>query len=245
MIMSHNNQSYNIELITFGWIRENIEYIIKNVPVAIKKLTVNFARKSIKSNILSIKDDLDVITLISNELINKKIIKYKLIFRASENEYKAQKFHEAFNKFKSVSKFDGNIIIIQTTDNDIFGGYTSKHWNEKSTFGGYAQQDQGYVKDKYAFLFLIKSIDSNLKYKCPIVFKLRPGHEDYAISVWFGCGPIFGKGWDIWIHDQCNYTSPLGNSVNSSNLQTYCNDQYKLPNTFRVKELESFEVIMD
>ena len=77
---------------------------------------------------------------------NSKIIKFKLLFRATKDGDDNDKFHKKCdNKGKT-------ILIIKTKDNYIFGGFTSDNWNECD----------GHKKTENTFIF---SLNKNKIYK--------------------------------------------------------------------------------
>ena len=56
------------------------------------------------------------------EKTNKKLVKLKLIFKMSENGSKSQDFH------KYCDNKGPTVIIVKTTKNKIFGGFTPLNW---------------------------------------------------------------------------------------------------------------------
>ena len=67
----------------------------------------------------------------------KKELKFKLLYRASEDGYSPQSFHTKVDKYKNT------LIIIKDVNNFIFGGFTRKTWDG----------DKVYKKDKRAIVF--------------------------------------------------------------------------------------------
>ena len=75
-----------------------------------------------------IKDDMKNIELIINwikETINKEKIKFKLIFKMSENGTKSEDFH------KTCDNQGPTLTLVKTTKNKIFGGFTPLNWLRK------------------------------------------------------------------------------------------------------------------
>ena len=88
--------------------------------------------KIINDEILSassiIKDDFNSIGLINKwieETINKKEIKYKLIFKMSENGSKSDDFHNYCDNQGQT------LTLIKTTKNKIIGGFTPLNWKNQ------------------------------------------------------------------------------------------------------------------
>ncbi len=63
-----------------------------NVPVALKYIILSFANRIIKSNILTIKEELDFMSLLFNKM--PKIRSLNLLYRGSEHKFSSSKFHE-------------------------------------------------------------------------------------------------------------------------------------------------------
>lgn len=125
--------------------------------------------------------------------------KWKLIYRASSNGFKAKDFHA---RCDGASK---TLTIIKTTQCFVFGGYTEAAWSQKGT----------YETDQNSFIFSLIN-----KEKKPAV--LYCSESQYAISGNSSFGPTFGGGLDIYIADKSNI-----NLSNYSNLGfTYKHPQY-------------------
>lgn len=98
--------------------------------------------------------------------------RWRLLYRSSENGFSADSFH---------SKVDGEhntLIIIKSSNMNIFGGFTKQDWSHV---------DEGYKTDPDAFIFSLINEDNN-----PIVMKCT--EPQYAILSRNGYGPVFGNG---------------------------------------------------
>ena len=155
--------------------------------MALKYLTIQFSNRIIGCKVLTIKQDLDFVKLLSSKL--PLIRRFNFLFRASDHQYSGNKFHEYCDDKP------GTISIINSNFGNIFGGYTSTSW-KASKFGGYKT-------DKNAFLFLIKSEDKSIQNKCPLLLEMKKDNENVAIYCEKNHGPIFGYH-DIVIRDKCN-----------------------------------------
>ena len=163
----------DLELVIFNFIKNQYEKKSKqNVPMALKYLTIQFSKKIIGCNLLTIKEGLHFFNLLLTKL--PSILLFKFLFRASDHEYSAKKFHE------HCDGKPGTITIIKSNWGHVFGGYTSKSW--KSSPNGEN------VKDENAFLFLIKSDKQSLQIKCPLLLELRKDQVDCAIHCSRNCG---------------------------------------------------------
>ena len=67
----------------------------------------------------------------------KKELKYKLLYRASEDGYSPKIFHDKVDNFKN------NLILIKDANNFIYGGFTRKTWDGNKL----------YKNDKNAIVF--------------------------------------------------------------------------------------------
>lgn len=126
--------------------------------------------------------------------------KWKLLYRASEDDFLASSFH---------SKCDGQgntLTIYKSTNGHVFGGYAQVEWDSTS----------GYKADKNALLFSLVNDK-----KTPIVMKVNDAKETMAIRCSSVLGPSFGED-DLWISDKSNRyenTSKLGSTFKHPNLQ--------------------------
>ena len=229
----------DVELVLFHFIRNHYEAKYNNfVPMALKYLTLKFSNRIIGYKSLTIKQDMEFFNLLSTKL--SQIRRFNLLFRASEHEYSASKFHEyCDNK-------PGTITIIKNNHGHIFGGYTSKSWTSQN-------RD---IKDENAFLFLIRSDDKSIKHKCPLLFEVDKNRRKNNIKRAICCiakhGPVFGSGRDIFIRDQCDRSSlncskkrgyiypPEINSICGGNIASHTTNG---ENYFKVIDYEVFQII--
>ena len=190
--ISKQNINPNIEnaihLITSWFIRHHYDNILK-IPLDVIELMTYFANKIFDSCLLTIKEDLDLIQLLMNQSIN--INQSKLLYRASEHEYSACKFHELCDGQGAT------VTIIETNFGNIVGDYTPIPWSSEN--GGIKQ-------DYTSFLFLLrKGKSSCTKVECPKVWNFvnRPWGND-EVRHYETEGPCFGGGYDLKIMDRCH-----------------------------------------
>jgi len=126
--------------------------------------------------------------------------KFNLIYRASEDGFKASDFHN-----KCDDKPNTLTIIKVKGNSNIFGGFTSCTWNHTV----------GFKSDPSAFIFSLIN-----KYSNPIKINQKP--NNYAICANLSYGPTFGR-FDIYISDSSNLNnssySNLGRSYNFTQFQ--------------------------
>jgi hypothetical protein len=118
--------------------------------------------------------------------------KWDLIYRASQDGFEAVNFH---------SKCDNKpntLIIIKSTNGNVFGGYTEQTWNHTGSWKA----------DPNSFIFsLINKLNKPIKIKCS---------QGYGIYCQNGYGPTFGIGYDLCIANQSNTNLNSYSSLGSS-----------------------------
>ncbi|KAK8807273.1 hypothetical protein WA158_004032 [Blastocystis sp. Blastoise] len=124
--------------------------------------------------------------------------RWKLLFRASEHDYKASEFHKyCDNKGETVT-------IIKHIGHDdcinIFGGYTNQSWNSSNSWKPYSKE----------FLFTLSN-EHNIP---PTKYDYINSDRSCGICCHSSNGPYFIGG-DIHIYDQCH-----------SNTYSYCQGVY-------------------
>ena len=123
---------------------------------------------------------------------NKTLRHAKILYKASENEFCAKKFHE---------KCDGiadTLTVISTEFNKKIGGFTPLKW--KSTQGDEWSTDNS----RESFIF---SLTHNDKFTLQQPEKAIRNHQDR--------GPIFGGGYDLWVTDKSNSNNSVANICSS------------------------------
>ena len=118
-------------------------------------------------------------------LIGYDISQKTVLYRATQDGFSSSNFHSKCNgKAKTLT-------IIQTTNGNIFGGFTNAVWSSSA----------GYVTDTGAFIFsLINTENKPRKFS----IKINGGSAIYNSNSY---GPIFGGGHDILTADNSNINS--------------------------------------
>lgn len=111
--------------------------------------------------------------------------KWMLIYRGSRDGFSSRMFHSKCDGFTTT------LTLIQTTRNNIFGGFTTRDW---------AQKKEIYKRDPNAFLFSLKNENEK-----PI--RIHCSEPNYAVCSKSEFGPIFGGGNDICILNESNLHS--------------------------------------
>ena len=202
------NLKYNMEY-------NNCEYL--NSDKIIKyKAKLDKLKETIDSHIMKY-NGLNLIETGVKNRLNKKIKKSRLLFRASENSYKASNFH---------SKCDGNnntLTLVKTANGKRFGGFTDAKWD---------QNNSSYKSGSNGFIF---SLDNN-----EIYYNKNSSYNIYGAS---GYGPYFGSG-DFYISDNCrtnNSNENMGSSY-ENNGKKYPLTGYS---NFLVEDYEVFQLELE
>ena len=133
--------------------------------------------------------------------------KWNLIYRASRDGFEAAKFH---------SKCDNKpntLIVIKSTNGNIFGGYTEQSWS-----------GSGFKTDSNAFIFSLINLDNKTK-------KIK-WSRNQAIGCSTSHGPIFGAVYDLFISDKSN--------TNTSSLSNLCNSYIHSEYEYKSDKAKSF-----
>ena len=179
------------EMIVFYFIRKNFEVVEQRlVPSELKYIIQQFAMNLIESEIISMQQQSKFIDLLRNNIKDIDDKKFILLYRASQNEYSASKFHELCDNYTPT------LTIIKTNYGAICGGYTTKKWN---CIGS------KYRSDKNAFLF---RFDHKKGINSKIYNRLHAGNRGFnrkrAIYCKRDLGPTFGEGHDLTICNKSN-----------------------------------------
>ena len=173
-----------------------------------------------------IKNDIDNIKLIINwirQKTNKNIIKFELIFKMSENGYSSKDFH------KFCDNQGPTLLLIETKDNKIFGGFTPLNWK--------LPEDIERLTDSSDSTFLFSL--SPKKKKFDMINKL-----DYAIRNDKDFGPIFGN-FDLSLSVNMTRGGTFANNLCNffSNNYLELTGDSGVTTDFDVKEFEVYKVI--
>ena len=213
----------------YGYVRRNYNGICPNDII---KVIYSFYLLSMDSNILTDNEQISLLNLIYDKLTKTKEFKRvksidtELLYRASENEYRAKKFHELCNDKGAT------ITVAHKKEGDrVFGGFTTKSWIRES------DDDGEQTNDPNAFLFVIRP---NVK-----VFRLAEHYEKdgtFAICHFSNYGPVFGTGTDFWIADRCQSRSANGSTPSTYKFKRseFCGNH--IERHFSIKDYEVFSV---
>lgn len=166
----------------YGYVRENYDGVF---ITDIVEIIYEFYLIRIESNILSSNEESALMDLLHDALRkqqgneNMRLIETQLLYRASEQEYDADKFNLlCCDKGATIS-------IFHNEHNHVFGGYASKSWPNP-------RRAHNSISDDKAFLFMIRP---KIKF---VALKEEYKESDDIICGESGYGPIFGTGWDIY-----------------------------------------------
>jgi hypothetical protein len=136
--------------------------------------------------------------------------KWNLIYRASQDGFEAAKFHT------NCDNKPNTLIVIKSTNANVFGGYTEQTWNQTGANGHHKA-------DPNSFIFsLINKLNE------PIKIKWSRNNGIFCNTPY---GPTFGA-YDLYIVDKSNT-----NTTSFSNLgHSYSHPDYR----FETNEAKSF-----
>ena len=155
------------------------------------------------------------------EKVNKKIVKFELIFKMSENGSKSEDFH------KYCDDKGSTLILIKTNKNRIFGGFTPLSWK-------YIIGKKYYDESNQTFIFsldLMKKYDMIDKKKQAIYCDINLGPEFGGND--FSLGKDMKKG-ETYANEYCNFLSNKNLELTGGNKER---------ESFEVDELEVFRII--
>ena len=214
-----NKEKFNKE--TLNEFIEEVEYYELEGLLEIIKIYVN--RMEMDSVII---DDNDKVVKLKKLCDFESNTKWKLLYRASLDGFSAGNFHSKCDNKQNT------LTIIKTTENYVFGGYTSAAWN----------QQYSYNSDSSAFIFSLVN-----KENTPLKMDIKPNNHGEAMYSHSSYGPTFG-GHDFQISDSSNNNensfSNLGHSYKfdkfthgSNEAKNFLAGSYN----FQVAEIEVFQ----
>ena len=214
------NQFFNQENLKNGFNKENQKNIYNIIDDFLKDLDNNFTFKMPEFQINGIAKESNIIknikeeSIIGNKLSISKIIKYRLLYRATRDGDSAKIFHLKCDNFHNL------VVIIETIEGKRFGGYTSTKFKGANPM----------KIDNNAFLF---SLDLKK------VFDVTP--DNYAVDCNPKSGPSFSGG-SLFIPDNCfekfGKTCVVGGPYKFEKDYELNNGK----KNFIVKELEIFQI---
>jgi hypothetical protein len=151
--------------------------------------------------------------------------KWKLIYRGTKDSFSSQSFH------KNCDGIGETVTIVQSSNGNIFGGYTSSNWDQSTS----------YKFDSDSFIFSLKN-SQNLPMKLDKISGKESIYCDYNY------GPTFGSGHDFYIYDKSNvstsnysnlglsYKPPLNYGYGTTQAQQFLAGSY----SFKVNEIEVY-----
>ena len=190
----------------------------------------NISLNKIDSKIINKKEELEFLEnrLKNDEILRKKNIIYKLLYRASEDGSNIKTFHNKCDNIK------GTLTIIKTTKGMRFGGYTEQMWNGS---GNVSQRKDG---KGICFCF---SLD---------LFKIYNFNDKYTHSIecCYNLGPYFCGGDCTFFHIYNNNGLLFGSNCYTKKGNSFGNvdNDYEINNgqsNFSVVELEVFQILFD
>ena len=203
----------------------------KNIYIDSKILANNIVyQEKLKQWLQKPNDNLDI----------KNIKNISLLYRGSRDGFKSSVFHELCDQKGET------LVIIKSTDNYIFGGYTSINWDSTKWNGKIGKENNARRDGKgLEFVFTLK----NPHDIPPTKFNMKKNWLDHSICCDVNLGPIFGCN-DIRIENDCDVNS---NSFKYYDFTPgeYCFDDttgkkrmlFTGNSSYKVEEIEVFKII--
>ena len=222
-----NSQKNEIEKIK-NWKNEYDSELQDMLITKINKMSLN----KIDSKIINKKEELEFLEnrLKNSEILKKKNITYKLLYRATKDGNNMQIFH---NKCDNIM---GTLTIIKTTKGMRFGGYTEQIWNDDNKKGVRRKDGKNVCFCFSLDLFKIYNFDYNNK-------------NDHSIHGNYNYGPYFCCNNEVFIIKNnngflCGYTCY---TTGANSFGKFEND-YEISGgqkDFSVIEMEVFQILFD
>ncbi|KAJ5078479.1 pep-cterm sorting domain-containing protein [Anaeramoeba ignava] len=163
--------------------------------------------------------------------------KMKKGFSAKKDGFDCKKWHSICdNKGKT-------LIIIQTKDNFIFGGFTQIGFTTDKSKWSENWRDSGHIRDSNAFIFSLRNDKND---RNPEKFPIQKKKEEFAIFYVSNDGPRFGEFDDIWIDADLltggtffgnSYKLPKGIHYETEKANSYLAGSY---DDWEIEELETY-----
>ena len=223
---SLKEQKYEIDNIN-DWRDEYNAEIEEIQTTKINNMTLN----KIDSKIINKVEELEFLEyrLKNNEILKKRKIIYKLLYRATRDGNDMRTFH---NKCDNIM---GTLSIVKTTKGMRFGGYTEKQWNCSSN-------NSARRKDSKDICFCF-SFD---------LFKIYNFNDNYNHSIYCGYNecPYFSSNELIFFYVYRSNGSLIGYTYYKTKNNSFgkFDDDYEINNgksDFSVIELEVFQILFD
>ena len=165
----------------------------------------------------------------------------KLLYRGSRDGFKSQAFHD------NCDNQGPTLVIIESSDNYIFGGYSSIDW-QSTTWNGKCGKDNNARRagKGYEFVFTLK----NPHDIPPLKFNIKKNWLDHSICCDINLGPIFGCN-DIRIQNNCDQENNYFTYYDFTPGE-FCFDDttgkkrllFTGNSTYKVKEIEVFKIFI-
>ena len=198
---------------------DGIKKFLENIRIFGKINIIDNSNELNKSSILNDDKKKFIIDWIKAKT-NKNIIKFEKIFKMDENNTKGEDFH------KCCDNKGPTLILVNTTENNIFGGFTPLNWNNEGK-DIIDETDQ-------TFIFSL-----NLMKKYNIINKKKK-----AIKCFTNYGPAFGD-FDFGLHENLKegevYANSTCNFLSNENLELI--GKKGKQSYFTTKDVEVFKVI--
>eukprot|EP00483_Globobulimina_turgida_P008116 UN08132 len=120
----------------------------------------------------------------------KHIESMKMLYRGSEEEFDAFRFHE------NCDNGGPTLCVAQSSHTHVFGGFTKCSWKDESV-----SKSGQWKEDLSAFIYLLRSPKEDV---LPEKWNVVAEKKEKTIRCDNGYGPVFGYGYDLRICNECD-----------------------------------------
>ncbi len=143
-----------IQLLVSHYVRNQLESLKDNLHVALslKRLIESFTTHIIKSKILTLKEDVELMELLLNKSINiSYVTDIKLLYESKETKWNRENF------YRKCADQSATITIVKTLDGKLWATYSTTTYSDKSDHQPTYSDDLGYA-DSHLFLIEGESV---------------------------------------------------------------------------------------
>ena len=206
-------------ILSYYYENKQLKEKVKNLEEKLEKSNELMKIRLIKRDIKGYSQNLLFIEKEIEKQLKKNVISYDLLYKASRDGDKSENFHS------KCDNINNTLVIIKTTNLNIFGGFTTQTWNHA-----------GYKNDPLAFAF---SVNNQKIYN---IIDNKSGN--YAIYAHNSYGPCFGQGTDFGLYSGCLQKN--NNWCNCKNTYNFNGDHLNQnTNNFQVLDYEVYHIIFE
>ncbi|CAF1087109.1 unnamed protein product [Didymodactylos carnosus] len=160
-----------------------------------------------------------------NEFYGQSKQRWKLIYQASRDGFGVKDFHSRCDDQGET------MIVIRSENGYLFGASNRVPWRSEG----------GWIEDESSFLFTL----TNPHTIPPTKYHIHPHESAYSMYHRADCGPLFGRGHDLWVSHRSNENSKSCTrfprsfmDTTGKGMKTFTGDKH-----FRTSDIEVFRLV--